>query len=135
MGDVLRILQLYEPLLNNPNIRQSLRRAACKVELAKYYQPQERVNFFLFTPEWDTVSINEFDVFNGLGGILSKTDTVTDDISKAIGRYVNAIGSDHSSSLVLGLPYYGSVWHTRGAQEFLGYMPYAQIVMTSADIP
>lgn len=127
MGDVLRVIQLYEPLLNNANIRQSLRRAACRVELAKFYQPQDRVNFFLFSPEWDTVKIQEFDVFNSLGGILSKTDTVTDDISRAIERYARAIGGEHSSSLVLGLPYYGSVWQTRGGQEFLGYMPYAQI--------
>jgi hypothetical protein len=127
LGDVLRVIQLYEPLLNNANIRQTLRRAACRVELAKYYQAQDRVNFFLFKPEWDTVSIYEFDVFNGLGGILSKTDTVTDDISRAVDRYARAIGKKHSSSLVLGLPYYGSVWQTRGPQEFLGYLSYAQI--------
>ena len=127
MGDVIRVIQLYEPLLNNANIRQSLKRAACKVELAKYYQPQDRVNFFLFTPEWDTVSIYEFDVFNSLGGILSKTDTIVDDIVKAIDRYSKAIGEAHSTSLILGLPYYGSVWQIRGGSEFLGYMPYAQI--------
>lgn len=127
MGDVLRVIQLYEPLLNNGNIRQTLKRAACRVELAKFYQPQERVNFFLFNPEWDTVSIYEFDVFNGLGGILSKTDTVTDDISLAVERYTKAIGKKHSSSLVLGLPYYGSVWQTRGGLEFMGYISYAQI--------
>ena len=127
LGDVLKVIQLYEPLLNNANIRQTLRRAACRVELAKFYQPQDRVNFFLFKPEWDTVSIYEFDVFNGLGGILSKTDTVTDDISRAVDRYARAIGKKHSSSLVLGLPYFGSVWQTRGPQEFLGYLSYAQI--------
>jgi len=127
MGDVLRIIQLYEPLLNNPKVRQSLRRTACKVELAKYYQPEERVNFFLFAPEWDTVPIYEFDVFNGLGGIISKTDTVVDDIVKAIERYTRAIGATHANSLVLGLPYYGAVWQTRGGSEFMGYMPYAQI--------
>ena len=126
-GDALRVIQLYEPLLNNPNVRQSLKRTTCKVELVKNYQPDERVNYFLFTPEWDTIPIYEFDVFNGMGGIISKTDSLQYDIVSAINAYKKAIGKKHASSLVLGLPYYGSVWQIRGEQEFVGYMPYAQI--------
>jgi hypothetical protein len=126
-GDALRVIQLYEPLLNNPNVRQSLKRTTCKVELVKNYQPDERVNYFLFTPEWDTIPIYEFDVFNGMGGIISKTDSLQYDIVSAINAYKKTIGKKHASCLVLGLPYYGSVWQIRGEQEFVGYMPYAQI--------
>ena len=127
MGQVLNIIKMYPQLLNNPNVRRTLRATTCVVELYKYYEPQEKVQFYLFSPEWDTITINELDVFNKMGGINPKADTVPDDISKAVDRYVRAIGSAHSTSLVLGLPYYGSVWQTRGKSEFKGYVSYAQI--------
>jgi hypothetical protein len=94
--------------------------------MTKKYNADQRVDFFLFSPEWDSIPVYEFDVFNGLGGILSKTDTVVDDLVKAIERYTTAIGKKHASSLVLGLPYYGSVWR-KNKSEFLGYLTYAQI--------
>lgn len=127
MGQVLNVIKDYPPLLNNPNVRRTLRAASCVVQLSKFYEPQDKIQFYLFSPEWDTVGINELDVFNKMRGIISKTDTVPDDMTKAIERYIRAIGSAHSTSLVLGLPYYGSVWQTRGNSEFVGYMPYAQI--------
>jgi spore germination protein YaaH len=125
-GDVLRVIRDNDELKDNPNIRQSLKGTVCKVEMTKRYNADERIDFFLFSPEWDTVPVYEFDVFNGLGGILSKTDSVVDDLVKAVERYTIAIGKKHASSLVLGLPYYGAVWR-KNKSEFLGYITYAQI--------
>jgi len=127
LGDVLRVVQLYNLILDNPFVRQLLKRTACKVALAKYYEPQKKVHFYLFEPEWDTVPVFELDLFNGMGGVISNQDSLAEDLIHAFKKYRNKMGKKNQSSLVMGLPNYGSVWSLRDGRGFEGYLSYAQI--------
>jgi hypothetical protein len=127
IGDVLGVIRKVNVLRDEPNIRRALRRTVCRAKLAKYYLPKEKVNFYLFEPEWDTVKINEFDIFNKIDGVLSEADSLDRHLETTLDKFIREIGTAHASSLVLGLSYQGAVWQTRGTYEFTGYMPYAEI--------
>ena len=95
--------------------------------MAKYYEPQKKVHFYLFEPEWDTVPVFELDLFNGMGGVISNQDSLAEDLIHAFKKYRNKMGKKNQSSLVMGLPNYGSVWSLRDGRGFEGYLSYAQI--------
>lgn len=124
---VLGIVRKVNILKDEPNIRRALKRTACRAKLARYYLPKKRVNLYLFEPEWDTIKVNEFDIFNKIDGVISEADSLEKHLTSTIDRFIREIGRAHSTSLVLGLSYQGAIWQTRGDYEFKGYMPYAKI--------
>lgn len=129
LGTVLGIIRATQDLRDNPYLRRALKATACRAELAKYYAARNPINMFLFEPEQDTIQIHEFDLFSGLEGIISESDSLEESLEETIDRYVQEIGAKHSTSLVLGLPYHGAVWALEGDKgvSFEGYMAYSEI--------
>lgn len=156
---------LFSPLgagvRENPEVRKWLKATQAVVEFSRSFGAvNNSVNFFLFKPEFNVVYESELEQFLNTTGTLSKeyltrdnnNKLVYDDMSpeskgdpdydllKTIQDNIDEIGESYKSSLVMGLPYHGAVWHLRGGDnglqaEFEGYAPYAQIRQLIVESP
>lgn len=131
IAKTLSIIGATPMLLSNPNIQRMLSTTNCDADIVRDYPAAEPVNFFLFSPDWDTLYIKEREFFYGNLSVQSGLDTVEVDMRSVVNKYVSEIGEEHRSSLIMGLPYYGAVWwdepEVEGDERFEGYVSYMQI--------
>jgi hypothetical protein len=137
LTDVLNTIKITKdhtgrPMWMTPAINRLLRRTNCIGVLSKKYdaaRKNEQVGFFIFEPKKDSLVLKELDLFENIT-VVSEVDSQMFDLNALVQVYKNRIGSNHASSLVLGLTYNGAVWYKgRGLdKKFDGYMPYSEII-------
>lgn len=128
----LEIIAATESLLMNPSIIRMLSQTNCDADIVRDYPAAEPVNFFLFSPDWDTLYIKEKDFFQGNLSVASGLDTMETDIRSVVEEYMAELGEKHRSSLILGLPYHGAIWWDEdeqrvGDERFISYISYNQV--------
>lgn len=136
-GDLTKLMEIVgasTDLLANPEIVELLKQTNCEADVYRSFAGDVSSNFFLFGMNWDTLSITEKEMFEYdnfyFYGSTDKTNK--DDIGDALDRYIEDLGEEYKTSLVMGLPYHGAVWMDRdptdkGDEEFYGYISYSQI--------
>lgn len=136
-GDIAKLIEIISAstdLLSNPEIVTLLKQTNCEADIYRFFSPDTESNFFLFGMNWDTLFIQEEEFFgySNLSLYGTRVDENKWDIQDALNYYISAIGEEYKTSLIMGLPYHGSVWmdkdpSDRGDEDFYGYISYAQI--------
>ncbi|MCH2042877.1 MAG: glycosyl hydrolase family 18 protein [Saprospiraceae bacterium] len=136
-GDLTKLMEIIgasADLLANPEIVNLLKKTNCEADVYRSFAADVSSDFFLFGMNWDTLSITEKDMFeyDNFYFYGSTNNENKDGIGDALNRYVEDLGEEYKTSLVMGLPYHGAVWMDKdptdkGDEEFYGYMSYGQI--------